>query len=256
MEHMGFTAIDYNAYNSALNSINSAFKTIFFTAVLIYGIVLDSLVVSSFIILSMAFITVGIGRIKLSYYLRVMRIPALFIVLSITAVLVNFSRSRTGLFTLTIGGVNIFVTGEGIKRAVHIVIRAFGAVSCMYGLALSTPMADIIEVFRKFRLPELIIELMFLIYRFIFVLLAVVENMTKATVSRSGYNGIRSSFYSFGSIGKNLLLYSFRKANLTYDAMESRGYEGRIAFYSEERNIKAPEITFFILYFVVMICLS
>ncbi len=256
MEHMGFTAIDHNAYNSALNSINSMLKTVFFTSVLIYGIVIDSPVVSLFIILSMAFITVVIGRIKLRYYIRVMSIPALFIVLSIAAVLVNFSRSSTGLFTLSLGGVNIFVTDEGIKKAVCIVIRAFGAVSCMYGLALSTPMADIIEVFRKFRLPEVIIELMFLIYRFIFVLLAVVENMTRATEARNGYGSIRSSFYSFGSIGKNLLLYSFRKADFAYDAMESRGYDGKIAFYSEDRNIRLLEIVFFILYFVVMICLS
>ena len=253
---MGFMLIDHNAYNSALNKLNSVYKTLFFAAVLIYGIAIDNIRVSLFIIASMAFITVCLGRIKPDYYLRIMKIPALFIVLSITAIAVIFSRAETGLFTLSVGGINIFVTQNGISESIHIIIRAFGALSCMYGLALSTPMADIIDVLRKFKLPEIIIELMFLIYRFIFVLLDTVRNMTKAAISRNGYCGVRASFYSFGNIGKNLLLYSLKKANSAYDAMESRGYEGSIAFYSEDSKVKIGEIVFFVLYFVVMICLS
>lgn len=254
MEHMGFMSIDYNAYNSALNKISSVYKMVFFISVLIYGIVIDSMRVSLFILMSMTFITVCLGKIKLSYYLRIMRIPALFIVLSIIAIAINFSRTETGLFTLTAGGVNIFVTKKGIIDSIKIIIRAFGALGCMYGLALSTPMADIIDVLRKFRVPEVIIELMFLIYRFIFVLLDTVQNMTRAAISRNGYNSIMTSFYSFGSIGKNLFIYSLNKADSAYDAIESRG--GRIAFYSEDNRIRICEIVFFILYFAVMICLS
>ncbi len=256
MEHSGFLSIDYNAYGSALNGVNSVYKVVFFTAALIYGIAADKFAVYLFMMLSMLFITVCMGKIKLGYYFRVMRIPAIFIALSIIAVAVNFSATKTGLFTLRLGGINVFVTEKGVKDSIGIVIRAFGALSCMYALALSTPMADIIEVLRKFRLPEIIIELMFLIYRFIFVLLDTLENMTRAAVSRNGYGGIRNSFCSFGSIGKNLLLYSFGKANATYNAMESRGYEGRLAFYSEDNGIGAAEVVLFILYFAVMICLS
>ncbi len=254
MEHTDFMSIDYNAYNSALNKTNSVLKTVFFISVLIYGIAVDSTRASLFIILSMAFITVYLGHIKPSCYLRAMSIPVLFIVLSITAVAVNFSRTETGLFTLTLGDLNIFVSKRGITKSIHIIIRAFGALSCMYALAFSTPMADIIDVMRKFRLPEVVIELMFLIYRFIFILLDTVETMTRAAVSRNGYSGIRTSFYSFGSIGKNLLLYSLKKADSAYNAIESRG--GGIVFYSEDRSVKATEILFCVLYFAVMICLS
>ncbi len=249
-------AIDHYAYSSALNNISSLYKVIFFTAALIYSLVADSALVSLFTVVSMAYITVCMGKIKLSFYMRVMRIPVIFILLSVIAVAVNFSAVKTGYFNISLGRVNIFVSPRSINDSIRIVIRAFGALSCMYGLALSTPMADIIDVMRKLRLPEIIIELMFLIYRFIFVLLDTVENMTRATVSRNGYSGIRASFYSFGNIAKNLLLYSFKKANNAYDAMESRGYEGRIAFYSEDSRVKAREIIFFILYFTVMICLS
>ena len=48
---------------------------------------------------------------------------------------------------------------------------------------MSTPIADIIQVLYSIKCPKLVVELMFLIYRFIFMLMDVLHNMTISATS-------------------------------------------------------------------------
>ena len=91
-------------------------------------------------------------------------------------------------------------------------------------------MPQLIEVLRRCRLPELMIELMYLIYRYLFVLLEVQRQMTVAAQARLGYSGVRRSLNTAGRISGCLLAASFRRSSLCYDAMEARGYDGKLAF--------------------------
>ena len=53
-------------------------------------------------------------------------------------------------------------------------------------------MTDILEVLRKMRLPALLIELMMLIYRFIFLLLETASAIMTAQESRLGKPGLQN----------------------------------------------------------------
>ena len=85
---------------------------------------------------------------------------------------------------------------------------------------------------RRCHVPELVIELMYLIYRYLFVLLDVQRKLTTAASARLGYRGLRNSVCTAGRISGALLASSFRRSNQCFDAMESRGYDGKLRFLS------------------------
>ncbi|MGN1319072.1 MAG: cobalt ECF transporter T component CbiQ [Lachnospirales bacterium] len=241
--HNGFD-IDYIAYNSALYIVNPYLKTLFFVAALILCISVGKICVLLFTLFSMAFITIFIGKIPYKRYISLLTVPFVFIMLS--------------TFTMALelkGGIHITRNGqiEGLK----LFLTALSGISCLYGLALSTPMSDLIEVLKKIKVPSIIIELMFLIYRFVFVLSDTMNDMRISAKVRGGFNNYRNSIYSCGMILSNLLIYSLKKSNNFYDAMLSRCYNGNLAFYCEYNKIKITHIIYCIIYFVIagVICL-
>ncbi|WWR17102.1 cobalt ECF transporter T component CbiQ [Lachnospiraceae bacterium JLR.KK008] len=201
--------LEQYAYASGLRRRSAALKMVFSLAVLTLCLVLDSLAVSVFVILSMMVITAGIGRVKLREYFSLLGIPLFFVIF---------------------GGIALLVTMGSPLRAAEVTLRAVGAVSAFYFLALSTPVGELLAVLRKCHLPGLMIELMYLIYRFIFVLTEVWNHMDTAAQSRLGYVDYRTSLHTFGKVAGNLFVLSMRRADAFYNAMESRCYEGELCF--------------------------
>ena len=133
---------------------------------------------------------------------------------------------------------------------------ALSAVSCLYFLSLNTTMTDILGVFRKLHVPELMIELMLLIYRFIFVLLETASAITTAQKSRLGNRNYRTKVRAFGSMGSALFIQAFRRANALYDAMESRCYDGTIRVLSEEQPVRKKEICYIAVFEIMLLAVT
>ena len=72
-------------------------------------------------------------------------------------------------------------------------------------------------------MPRLLIELMMLIYRFVFILLHTASAIMTAQEARLGNRDYRTQLRAFGKMLTALFFISLRKANALYDAMEARG---------------------------------
>ncbi|MGF7143049.1 cobalt/nickel transport system permease protein [Anaerotaenia torta] len=245
-------SIDYYAYRSGLGYWNTDYKAAFSVAALIIVIAADNLGISAVTILFMLFLSVGIGKLPLGEYLRMLRLPAAFLLLGAVAILIQVGRGEGSLFSIPFFGTKLFLTKESLYLAGRVVLKAFAAVSAFYMLTLSTPMGEIISVFRKLRVPNVILELMHLIYRYIFVLSDINQKQKEAAGSRLGYSSLRTSFRTFGAELANLLVLSLRRAELHYDAMESRGYEGSCLFWEEKRPLKKGQLVYGIIYIVML----
>ena len=77
-------------------------------------------------------------------------------------------------------------------------------------------------------MPKLLVELMELIYRFIFVLAETASNIRLAQESRLGYQGFRPVGELPGHPGLHGVLRAWRKGQSIYTALESRGYTGSL----------------------------
>ena len=234
--------LEYYSYNSKINSWNPHLKFWYSMVLIVLGIILSNIYISISIVFICGFITIFLGKISLKKYIDFFKVPTIFLLISVAVININFSKNITDFYYFNIGDLYIYTTDENIKKSCILFWRALSGVSSMYMLALSTPLNEIIYVIKKVRTPQIIIELMYLVYRFIFIMRDSYKSMRKSIESRLGFIDYRTSLLSFGKIISNILIISLRKSNSFYDAMESRCYRGEIRFFIKEKRINKKVI--------------
>ena len=116
---------------------------------------------------------------------------------------------------------------EALYNGVVIIARSLGAASAMNFLTLTTPLVDLLELSRRWRMSVLLIDLTVIMYRFIFVLLDTLNTMAMAQDSRLGYTtSYWRAMNGAGLLGSRLFVNAFQRSRRLQIAMESRGYEG------------------------------
>lgn len=235
-------SIDVYAYNSKINHWNPAVKIGIALMMLLLCILLDNLYVSALVILLSAYLTVGLGEMPGREYVKLLSLPVAFLVIGSVVIAFNFSDVEQGLAGFWTPFTYVFVTPESLSTVLHLWGKAFGGVSAMFMMSLSTPSNEIFSVLRKCKVPALVIELMNMIYRFVFVMVDTFVRMNNSAESRMGYVNFKTSLNTFGNIASNLLVVSLKKGGVYYDAMESRCYDGDLLFWEEEKSITSEQI--------------
>lgn len=254
-KHGEGSVIDFYAYASKIRHWNPTFKVVLSVLTLLLCIGLNNPFVSMAVIMGMVFLTVVKGGLPLGAYISVLMIPLTFILLGTIAIGIDFSSQPLGQFNLFLGWGYVFTSVGKLQEMVFLMLKVFGAVSAMLMMTLSTPSAEIIGVLRKAHVPKLIIELMNLIYRYIFILLDVYRNMKNSADSRQGYCDFKTSCYTFGSVASNMLVVSLKKANAYYTAMEARGYEGDLVFLEDEKKLEVIQVIIGAVFIIFLILL-
>ncbi len=223
--------IDQFAYNNSLSAVNPVEKIAFAVITLAIGIAFDTVLVPLTVFLLMSVSTIFLARVSAVFYLRLLSLPFTFLLVSMAAVIFNISLTPFNyLFGGAWGPVYIGISAESLRQAVQLLFKALGAVSCLYFLALTTPMTEIINTLRKLKVPVLFLELMILIYRFIFLLLDTAGKIHLSQSSRWGYASIKTSYRSMAVLIANLFSRAYWRSQSSYQALLSRGYSGDMKF--------------------------
>ncbi|MCM1272689.1 MAG: energy-coupling factor transporter transmembrane protein EcfT [Clostridium sp.] len=97
------------------------------------------------------------------------------------------------------------------------------SVFAVYILAVTTRIEDICNALRIIRVPEILVTVILLIYRYTNILLKETKRMTEAyDMLAPNQKGIQ--FRVWGQFAGQLLLRSMDKAHIVYDSMNVRGY--------------------------------
>ncbi|ACV64442.1 cobalt ABC transporter, inner membrane subunit CbiQ [Desulfofarcimen acetoxidans DSM 771] len=220
-------SIDSYAYSNKLRKVHPAEKCAFAMVTLIICLAASSLLTSLAVLLIMSAAVVGYAGIPFRVFAGFMSLPVSFLLVGVLTIAVTVSREPgVYLWGLSFWGFNLGITAAGVAAAVILLFKSLGAVSCLYFLSLTTPMIDIIYVLRKMKVPALFIELMTLIYRFIFVLAETAEKIYTSQSSRLGYAGVNVSFSSLGELASTLFIKSFHRSQMLFQALSSRCYTG------------------------------
>lgn len=247
--------IDQYAYRSGMLSWNPAWKVGCAVLTLLCCVAMDKISVSIFVILSMGILTVWCGKISIIDYIRLFRIPAVFLLLGTLAVAVGISGEAAGDWFIHLKGFYVYSSVSLLQQAMGVFVKALGAVSALYMMALSTPSGEWIGLLDRLHVPSLIIELMHLIYRFIFIIGDSERQLHTAAQSRNGYADWKTSMKTFGKIGGNLLVLSLHKARAYEIAMQARGCDGSIRFLEEEKPVRGWQIAGILVYVLVLVVL-
>ncbi|MDS1029378.1 cobalt ECF transporter T component CbiQ [Bacillota bacterium LX-D] len=246
--------IDQYAYANNLLTVHPLEKFILAISLLIICLATSSNLISILIIGIMLLLTVGLAKIPLNYYYKLMLVPFAFLLIGTLTIALSIEKAPTDFWIgLNIGPVAFGIHFASLFTALNIFLKSLGAVSCLYFLALTTPMLDIIYVLRKCKVPKLFLELMALIYRFIFILLDTVEKMKTSQGTRLGYASFKNSYYSIGILAANLFSRAYQQSEEMTTAMFARCYTNEINVLENEYVLSAKNlvlITFLIIFFV------
>lgn len=243
--HGSFLSIDYYAYASRMRSWNPSFKAVFSVLCLLLCILLNNIYVSIAVILMMGYLTVVIGELSFHHYLSMLTVPIVFLLFGTAAVAIGFSLQPAGQYHLCIGNLfYIYCSDASLLKAGNLVFKALGAVSALYMLTLTTPLSELIVVLRKAHIPKVLIELMNMIYRYIFIMMDTHNRMKHSAEARLGYVDFKTACYSFGQVAGNLLIVSLKRGNNYYNALEARCYDGDLRFLEEEKLLHSWQIVF------------
>ena len=194
---------DRYAYQSRLRRISPMPKLLLTGSALVLCLLCDSVTVGLVTLLGMWGLVTALGGLSPRVFLRFLCVPMAFLAIGCVTILIN-----------------------GYPQG------ALGAVGAMYFLALNTPVTDVTMALERMHVPHLLVELMELIYRFIFVLTETASRIRLAQESRLGYQGVRRSLSSLGTLASMVFLRAWRKADRVYTALESRGYSGSLVTLS------------------------
>lgn len=108
--------------------------------------------------------------------------------------------------------------------------RVLGGVSVLLLLSAVTPAHQLFHALRALGMPRGWVEVALLMYRYTFILLDLVADMTAAQKVRLGYADIPRGWRSAGVVAGSVLLRSVDQAVLAHEAMRVRGYRGEMPF--------------------------
>lgn len=146
-----------------------------------------------------------------------------------------FLLGETPLFHIAAG--NMVLTGyrEGLVLGVQFLARVTGSLSVLILLSLTTPVTELLKALTWFKMPRVLVEVLMFTYRYLFVFWEEGARIRDAQTMRLGYprwtswSGWRRAVRNTWTLFAMVLIRAYDRAEHTYQAMQVRGYRGRIA---------------------------
>jgi cobalt/nickel transport system permease protein len=219
--------IDRHAYNNRLRAVGPVYKVSLVGLTLILCLVLNNIAVGLLAILWMFCLAVLAARIPVRVFVSVLVAEGTFLALTTVGVALSVTvKDPSGVteWAWRAGPLWLSSSAGRTHLAITLVARALGCTSAMNFLALTTPLVDLIELARRLHVPPVLVDMMTVIYRFIFVLLDSLEQMRTAQESRMGYASFRRGMSSVALLATRLFVETYQRSQRLQTALESRGY--------------------------------
>jgi len=221
--------IDYIAHTNEFRKINSSIKFISAIFLMILVFLVNIPIFSLLIAFLIAILLIVLAKVPIKFYLKFISIPFGFSL--ITCVIMAFFFGSSGIIYET-GIFGMVVREDALSLAILTFSRTLACFSALGFLSLSTPISEILNKLDCIKVPNIFIEIALLMYTVIFVFFDQVKKMTNAQKTRMGYNGVKNSYRSLGLLAANLFFRSLDKSEQLQNALDSRGYNGKLPKYN------------------------
>ncbi|MBI4333976.1 MAG: cobalt ECF transporter T component CbiQ [Chloroflexi bacterium] len=115
---------------------------------------------------------------------------------------------------------------EGLAQGLLIASRVAAGNLVILALAATTSPMGLLSAARWLRLPDVLVELAALIYRYMFLLLEEARTLRQAQQLRLGYHNWKKALNSTSTLFALVLVRTYDRASRVYEAMAVRGYTG------------------------------
>ncbi len=242
------------AYSNGLINSNTRLKVLFVLSNLILGVFSTSPVAPFIIFFTMVFLTIFMAKIPARGYFKCFSTP-LFFTIPLFLAIIFFSGGMQAWLQFNLFDHNLTIYRDSFNLGLLVASRVLSGASCMFFLAFTTPMTKLASAMKMLKVPDIIIELSMLIYRYIFVVLVEAARMELSQRTRMGYTSFKKSLNSLSLLAANVFIRAMNRGEKLHVAMESRCYDGKIKLLEEDSIQELPLIALIIfegLIFMVM----
>ena len=222
--------IDDSAYANRLRRAHPAEKAGFCGLCLLASLLARTPAVSLAVAAVCTIVALAVARIRPRIWALLCFLPIGFLLTGGLSLAVEFAGWRP------------YVTEAGLHRAIVVTARSLGCSTAMLLFAATTPFTDLVQILRRLRTPALVLDLLTITYRSLFILLETAEQMRKAQASRLGYSSFRATLRSLGMLVARLFSRSLERAELSWQALLSRGYEQELRVLAPQHEISVPRL--------------
>lgn len=187
---------------------------------------------------------------KPNFYLLIKRTILLFLFPFFISIFIPFANKGKILFVLNPGFFDITITDNGITIFLTVLLKSLISVLILSSLVISTSDIELLNGLRKIHVPAVIITIVFVMYRYFFVLKEDSNTGQLAIKSRVFQRSYKTLSKRLTFLAGNLLIRSFDRAENIYKSMESRGFDGN--FYFIGRDFDTNRLNWIIVIFFVL----
>lgn len=230
---------DAYAYTNRLKQLPPQQKLIFALVILSIALVTHP-ITQGLIFVWLSVWIIGYARIPAKVYGRVSFAIMFFLFASLPALIVEGGSAAREAVTqsnalagVAFGDWYFFVSQTGLMRAIEVSMRSLACVSCLLFILFTIPFAELLSILRRCRLPSLLIELLLLMYRFIFLFLDVALQLELAQRSRGGYRTRQRWLHSAGLLIGQLVVRSLQRYQQFSLGLAARGFNGNFKVYTD-----------------------
>ncbi|MEG0006333.1 MAG: cobalt ECF transporter T component CbiQ [Clostridium sp.] len=228
-------SINSNVNSSKIINLRAEDKLIVTLITTVLTLSLNNMGVSIITIIMLTCLNLYVSGISPLKYMKIIGIPIVFLVFSVIGIMIEVNSSGYIHF-ISLGGVDIGLTMNGLINGTATFLRSLGCFSSLLFFVLNTRIEDIIYLLKKVKVPMLLINLMEMIYRFVFILYESVHSIYIAGVSRGGADSFKGKIKLMGlSLSRGLILGISRAYRIDY-SIRSRGYYGEINYLVGNRE--------------------
>ena len=250
-----FNLITYYSENchSILCRISPWAKLIVFIAIIVILTIAQSvgLLVALYTLIIMLYWQSNLPLRKLfNWYL----LP-IFFVLSLVIILI-WNEPGVPLFSLRLPWLSLTLTDNGLLLLVRLLLKALISMTSSLLLLMTTKYSHLSAmIYRIF--PSPVDQIFLMSYRFLFIILDMVDSMITAFKSRGGgiIRSMSRQSQTFAEIFALVFIRSYDRAERVSKAMESRGYDGKYATATEIQQMRPVEYIIVLVFVFTVACL-
>ncbi|MHB9022696.1 MAG: cobalt ECF transporter T component CbiQ [Armatimonadota bacterium] len=168
--------------------------------------------------------TLVVGVVLLSWTNVPWRRQAAFLLIPLWSTLILLLGFAAGFGVtplMKVGPVTFYA--EGLIRGGQVALRAYCDIVWLMSCVLTTPFAKIMQALRWYRVPDVIVDTLSMMYRYAFVLFAEFRRLRLAAQSRGGAKGYVAEMHLLARISAQIFLRAFDRSERIYWAMVARG---------------------------------
>ncbi len=201
-------------------------KFIFVIGALAIALLFNNTYINIGIFIIMLYLTTFVASIPLDKYLKILAVPIIFLMISIITILLSISHNDVFMFSIKISNRYLGITQESLVESINTLARVLASISSTFFLALTTPLNSLINILKKLRVPNVLIELLVLIYRSIFIFLGESKDIIMAEEMKFGYDNMKNSYRSIALLIRSLFIRVLMRYEDMVVSLDSKLYNG------------------------------